>query len=543
MGNVLCRLPHTPSQRLRCSKITIPKSCTRRKNRARGRAGDVQPDDLDHPGQVENIKEPEVPKEPNDLDEPEEQGALDEPEDPEEPEEQEAHEEPKVQEAAEEPEEREAPKMVEDLAAPNEPEDRAALEEPLGVMDLAATCKNAILLIFPDICPNYLETLAAEHEYDHEQLITHILDQIDNNRPYPRRQRSTLKRKRSAEKEGEAKAEEESKKFDNPDRRQERKDHTYFRVSKSLLMQAFPYVRAGDVDDILKENGDCLFPAFIALSGIVSGQQPRAGFRLKNQRSRDVPEFRDDQIENTMRNTQNEAERSTLEEFQAARSVVQERLAKLEAERKIEQQEQENVNRAKAEGTMADCECCYDECPLNRMVHCNGETLHWFCRSCAKQMAETQIGLSKYHLACMSMDGCTAGFSRDQRDTFLDNKLIIALDRIEQEAVLRMAGIENLETCPFCPFAAECPPVEINREFTCQNPECEMVSCRMCRRETHIPKTCDEAVKDAGVSARRVIEEAMSAALIRTCNKCKDKTHLLLLLLSLVFTPSCFLWS
>ncbi len=103
------------------------------------------------------------------------------------------------------------------------------------------------------------------------------------------------------------------------------------------------------------------------------------------------------------------------------------------------------------------------------MVHCSGRTLHWFCYRCARSLAEAQIGLSKHNLACMSTDGCGAEFSLDQRKLFLNDKLLIALDRIELETSLRMAGIENLETCPFCPFAAEYPPVEENKEFKCEN--------------------------------------------------------------------------
>lgn len=84
-----------------------------------------------------------------------------------------------------------------------------------------------------------------------------------------------------------------------------------------------------------------------------------------------------------------------------------------------------------------------------------------------------------------------------------------------------MAGIENLASCPFCPFAAEYPPVEDNREFRCENPTCQIVSCRLCNAHTHIPKTCAEAALESGIPARRGIEEAMTAALIRKCNKCK----------------------
>ena len=120
------------------------------------------------------------------------------------------------------------------------------------------------------------------------------------------------------------------------------------------------------------------------------------------------------------------------------------------------------------------------------------------------------------------MDGCSAGFSFAEKKRFLDKGLRTALDRIEQEAVLREAGIENLETCPFCPYAAEYPPVEQDKEFRCEMPDCRKVSCRLCRKETHIPKSCAEAAAtEEGLTARREIEEAMSDALIRKCNKCK----------------------
>lgn len=121
----------------------------------------------------------------------------------------------------------------------------------------------------------------------------------------------------------------------------------------------------------------------------------------------------------------------------------------------------------------------------------------------------------------MSMDGCHAGFSTAERRKFIDEKLGAALDRIEQEAVIRMANLDNLVTCPFCPYAAECPSVEIDKEFRCMNPECEVTSCRLCNNVTHVPKSCDEAAREQGYSARRRIEEAMSAAMIRKCNKCK----------------------
>ena len=119
------------------------------------------------------------------------------------------------------------------------------------------------------------------------------------------------------------------------------------------------------------------------------------------------------------------------------------------------------------------------------------------------------------------MDDCPGNFLAAERKFYLDGKTIFALDRLEQEVALREANIENLTSCPFCPYAAECPPPEEDKEFRCQNPECRVVSCRLCNRETHIPKTCAEAAADNKDSARHQIEEAMSAAMIRKCNKCE----------------------
>ena len=47
------------------------------------------------------------------------------------------------------------------------------------------------------------------------------------------------------------------------------------------------------------------------------------------------------------------------------------------------------------------------------------------------------------------------------------------------------------------------------------------VSCRLCKAKSHIPLSCDEFKKENGISERRIIEEARTEALIRTCGKCK----------------------
>lgn len=67
----------------------------------------------------------------------------------------------------------------------------------------------------------------------------------------------------------------------------------------------------------------------------------------------------------------------------------------------------------------------------------------------------------------------------------------------------------------------ECLPVDVDKEFRCQNKKCGKTSCRLCQKETHVPLSCEEAKKDGQVTLRHIVEEAMSAALIRQCNQCK----------------------
>ncbi|KAE8311854.1 hypothetical protein BDV41DRAFT_565584 [Aspergillus transmontanensis] len=158
-----------------------------------------------------------------------------------------------------------------------------------------------------------------------------------------------------------------------------------------------------------------------------------------------------------------------------------------------------------------------------KMVPCEGGTVHLFCFRCIRKTAETQIGMMKYKLQCLDMSGCKAKFARGYLKKALGSSLMGKLDHLQQQHEVEQAGLEGLESCPFCDFKGICPPVEEDREFRCCNPSCETVSCRLCKDKSHIPKTCDEARAEKGLPARHIVEEAMSEALIRNCPKCNVK--------------------
>lgn len=170
-------------------------------------------------------------------------------------------------------------------------------------------------------------------------------------------------------------------------------------------------------------------------------------------------------------------------------------------------------------GEVFECQCCYDEFTMNKITHCDGETIHYFCLDCAKRNADNEIGKMRYKLICMSGDVCTASFSQSERHRFLDEKTLKALDRIQVLVEVKEAGVE-IVWCPFCDFGAMCPPVYLDKEFRCQNTDCGKVSCRKCKVESHIPYNCIEWRTEHQLSERHLLEEARTAALIKKCPKC-----------------------
>lgn len=271
----------------------------------------------------------------------------------------------------------------------------------------------------------------------------------------------------------------------------------------------------------LRKNHNSLVPSYLAVHRASREGALDAPKLKKTKTAKDI-RYGDDKIEATIQAAECDDHKEALEELRIARAMLESERATAAAERRLVEEEESNLVLSQIEGAIIECGCCFDELPLNRMVHCDGDVVHHFCRACAKKHVETAIGMSKYEFACMSMDGCAATFSRSQQSIFLDPKSIAVLDRLEQDAMLRLAGLDNLESCPFCFYAAVYPPVEENKEFNCENPECSVTSCRLCRKETHIPKTCEEMQQEEGEGARRTVEEAMSAALIRKCNKCES---------------------
>ncbi|KAK8028167.1 E3 ubiquitin-protein ligase [Apiospora marii] len=379
----------------------------------------------------------------------------------------------------------------------------ASRDSNIVSMQQKETCLSHVLSVFEDICPTHLAGLAEVHNHNAEVIVALIVDQQENGTPYPKRE-NNKKRKRG---ENSSPVVEESAairaKLHDPEYSRIMTTSRYKDMAVTLISQDYPKVPKNTIKNLLAEHGSSVFHTYTTMDEAARNWDNAAPrWTEKKTATKIDAKYSRQNIDELLHGDLSADEKAALKEFVAARRIREEHDTKAAAEA------EENANRDSAilNGQVAECGCCLDDVPLNRVVQCDGRRL---IRSVGP-------------LTCMSMDGCQAGFSASQRQTFLDEKLQVALDRIEQQAMLEMAGIESLETCPFCPFAMEYPPVEENKEFRCANTDCEIVSCRLCRKVTHIPKTCAEAAAEEGHEARHTIEEAMSEAMIRRCNSCKN---------------------
>ena len=94
--------------------------------------------------------------------------------------------------------------------------------------EVKEACREAVLSLFPDICPDFLRRICEEQSHDYERAVTHILDQSENGKSYPKRPRLSRKRKRSDDDAEES--DDGAKRFDNDERRRQPKHLAYLKT-------------------------------------------------------------------------------------------------------------------------------------------------------------------------------------------------------------------------------------------------------------------------------------------------------------------------
>ena len=298
------------------------------------------------------------------------------------------------------------------------------------------------------------------------------------------------------------------------------KDATYLKEAIIILAQQFEHVPTHFISKIVHENR-ALFASFIYLQEAERDYYTKPHRRyIRHRQARANLEKKYARLPHEQRNEEKYAQ--IVNELQAAKQHVAREEMKASKQKEKEEAEATNLAIHKASGSLIECQCCFDdEIPMNRAIGCQAdEDIHFFCYDCVTRLAENQIGMMKWEMLCMDGSGCKASLSAGGIAQAVSTKTFDKLAFNQQQAEIAAAGIEGLEQCPYCDFKGICEPVELDRVFNCQNPDCGRATCRLCKLDAHVPKSCEEMKADKKLDARHRIEEARSDKVMRKCPKC-----------------------
>ncbi|GAA6012212.1 hypothetical protein JCM10207_002762 [Rhodosporidiobolus poonsookiae] len=275
----------------------------------------------------------------------------------------------------------------------------------------------------------------------------------------------------------------------------------YEDLALAQLYDDFPTIQQANIKRIFQSASSFYAPAYLAAQKALQQTEAERGFKL---------------MAVSTRARASKGKGKANDEFEREHKWVVEELARYRAVQARAVLTAKKLEEEIASGAFFECGCCFTDCALSQMVTCLEGCA--FCKDCARMNAESQIGMRKFVLPCMSTSGCTSTFPDREAGTYLSRKTLAALHKIRSEKEIGGAEIEGLKQCPFCPFAyiVENPD---ERLFHCQRDDCGIVSCLQCQKKDHLPKTCAEVDDDAKISTVHRVEEAMSAALIRRCPK------------------------
>lgn len=393
----------------------------------------------------------------------------------------------------------------------------------------AEKCLQSVVEIFPDIDRAFVQKKISEapphlrSSKDDDELVTlglsplaeNLISEILEMKPYPKGRASASSGAREV-------AADDGTGITIAWDRSRPKDAMYVKDGVILIAKHFPHIPTIFIDETVKETKS-IFLTYITLHSMEE--------QFFETQIKPYPRRKQARIELEKKYALKATDRrvpadyaNRVNELQFARQHVEREAIKDKARKAKDETEALNLAEHVKSGAIIECQCCFDgEIPLNRMVPCMAEFPHNFCFTCVEGLADTQVGMLKHEMLCMDGSGCTAKLSHDDVGRAIPITTFNRLDLNKQQAEIMAANIEGLEQCPECDYKAICGDVEEEPIFYCQNPDCSRATCRKCQKDDHSPKTCKEASVDKNLSARHLIEEARSEAIIRTCRKCKAK--------------------
>ncbi|KAI6158481.1 hypothetical protein EDD17DRAFT_1623316 [Pisolithus thermaeus] len=273
----------------------------------------------------------------------------------------------------------------------------------------------------------------------------------------------------------------------------------YFELSLEQLMVDYPRIPKPHIRKRLLE---CRFyaRAFFKLARDLEEKPPPFKLKLTNSVISGKGKVKEDPI------------------FQNELEWVKKRVTKVPVSPDEALAEESNEQDCQETGGGIECGCCFSSYPFENMVQC--PDAHLFCKFCMTSYSSTLLGEHNPNIVCMDQSDCKLPFPESELKRFLTPKMLELYDRVKQIKEIEAAGLENLEECPFCEYKCVIEN-EMEKLFRCENTVCGAVTCRVCKRPDHLPKSCKEVEEDRHLDVQHHVEEAMTRALMRNCPKCQ----------------------
>lgn len=159
--------------------------------------------------------------------------------------------------------------------------------------------------------------------------------------------------------------------------------HDYSFSSCKLLHQEYPCVPETELPKLLREHDFCLRSTYLTLDTFVHTWHslPEKPWVMTSDPSTIKKPYSNIQNQRTMRATIKTArdsfKKAVLEELAVCWKIraTRDKKRRLQEDAGPSDKTQEHVEKA-IDGDLVECQCCFLECPLHEMVHCEGETIH-----------------------------------------------------------------------------------------------------------------------------------------------------------------------
>nr|KAI8765240.1 E3 ubiquitin-protein ligase RNF216-like [Biomphalaria glabrata] len=190
----------------------------------------------------------------------------------------------------------------------------------------------------------------------------------------------------------------------------------------------------------------------------------------------------------------------------------------------VKREQQKDSNMAVVEQideNTVECSCCFGGFDIALMAQCTD--CHLICKECLSMyVKEMAYGSGKINLECLSSD-CGMSYPISELQRCLDKTLVDKLQERGFMEDIKMAGVDDLISCPGCNFTATLSPTV--KMFLCRNLDCQKAICRYCQVDwnDHEGLTCNEVETKDETALRKEYEEKMTKAKVRTCKDCKTE--------------------